>query len=524
MAKKQDIHSKYSGCSQEELLEVIAKLSAENSRLLAYSFGSRRERYVPDPEGMPLLFNEAEELAGSTSEVVEIESDEETDSTKREKKPRGKRKPLPLELPRVQRIVDLPDEEKRCPVHDVDKVKIGEEHREKLELQPAKAFVADYVIYRYKCPCCDDLIVTHGAIPSDPIPKSFASPSLLAYVASQKYADGLPLARQEAIFSRYGIELNRTTLARWMIKLGELVSPLISLLHDDLLVSEVVHADETHVQVLKEPNKRPESQSYMWCLARSGSSPIVFFRYYDNRSKRAAADLLSGFKGVLVADAYKVYDSLQATSDFTLSGCFAHARRRFVEAEKFGKNLSLSERALAPQALVLIKKLYALEKKFKSLDPEQKLEQRKAFSVPILQRLHEWMLAKKDDVLPRSLIGKAIHYALSQWEKLTVFCRDGRVPIDNNFLESHIKPFAVGRNAWMFSAVQAGANASANLYTLVESAKANGIEPYGYLELIIKELSSSTTLEQLEKLLPHFAAKHYSLRPHLPSKKDVLGR
>lgn len=331
------------------------------------------------------------------------------------------------------------------------------------------------------------------------------------------------MARQEAIFNRYGIELNRTTLARWIIKLGDLVSPLISLLHEDLLASEVVHADETYVQVLKVPNKRPESQSYMWCLARSGDSPIVLFRYYDNRSKRAAADLLSGFKGVLVADAYKVYDSLQGVSDFTLSGCFAHARRRFVEAEKFGKNLSLSERALAPQALVLIKKLYALERKFKNLDPLQKLERRKALSIPILQRLHEWLLAKKDDVLPRSLVGKAIHYSLSQWDKLTVFSRDGRVPIDNNFLEAHIKPFAIGRNAWMFSAVQAGANASANLYTLVESAKANGIEPFGYLELIIKELSSSTTLEQLEKLLPHVAAKHYSLRSHLPSKKEVLG-
>lgn len=522
MAKTQNIREKYSGRSQEELLEVIAQMSTEISRLTAYMYGSRKERYVA-PDGSPPLFDEAEELveSGVDFEDEDLFPEEEVRETK-EKKPRGKRKPLPPHLPRLTKIVDLPEGEKRCLVHDVDKVKIGEEHREKLELEPAKAYVLDYVIYRYKCPCCDDLQVSHGAYPSDPIPKGIAGPGLLAYVATQKYADGLPLARQEAIFARHGFELNRVTLARWMIKLGDLVAPLISLLHEDLLLSPVVHVDETHLQVLKEPNKSPESRSYMWCLARSGPSPIVFFRYYDNRSKRAGADLLAGFKGTLVADAYKVYESLETVFDYRLSGCFAHARRKFADAEKFGKTLSPAERGLAPQALRLIKKLYAIEKEIKNLDAEQKLKVRSEKSAKLLQRFHEWMISKKDSVLPKSPIGKAINYALSQWDRLTVFIGDGRVPIDNNFLEAHIKPFAIGRNAWMFSAVQAGANASANLYTLVESAKANGIEPFDYLNLIFKELPSAKTVEQLEILLPHNASRHFSLRKHLPTKKEVL--
>jgi transposase len=511
------ITKKYSGCSEKELLDVIAKLTVQNNRLALFLFGSRKERYAPDPEGMMLLFNEAEEIL-ETAAPEEDGAQTEKPGSDGKKKPRGKRKPLPDYLPRVQKIFDLPETEKSCPVHQVGLVKIGEECSEKLEIEPAKVYVVENITLRYKCPCCEGLKVVSAEKPADPIPKSFATPGLLAYVATQKYVDGLPLARLERIFERAGIELDRTTLARWMIRAANLALPLVALMHDDIINSPVVNADETHTQVLNEPNKTPESRSYMWCLARAGSEPIILYRYYDNRSNSAAADRLRDFGGTLVVDAYKVYGSLQDILNYTIAGCFAHARRRFWEAEKFAKKASPKAKPLASEALAFIKKLYAIEKRIKGWSAEDILKERQKESVPILEKFLSWLEQQKDQLPPKSPTGKAISYALSNWDKLIQFSRDGRVPIDNNYMELHIRPFAVGRKAWLFSATQAGAHASATLYSLVESAKANGIEPFDYLNLIFKELPSAKELHQLEKLLPYKAAQHYQLKPYNPSR------
>ncbi|RZA27441.1 MAG: IS66 family transposase [Proteobacteria bacterium] len=496
---------------------IIAKLTVQNNRLTAYLFGSRAERYTVDPEGMTLLFNEHEAILESP---VKPKPSKPSCTSDRVLKPRGKRKPLPADLPRVKKTVDLAVNQKLCETHGVELVKIGETRTEKLDIEPAKAFVTDYVVSRYKCPCCEDLNVIHANLPDEPISKSVASSGLLAYIATQKYVDGLPLSRQVRIFERASIDLNRTTLARWMIKAANLASPLISLLHEDLIESNVIHADETHVQVLNEPNKSPESKSYMWCLARSGESPIILYKYYDNRSKNAASELLHGFQGTLVADAYKVYDSLQKSMDFKLAGCFAHARRRFWEAEKFAKKASSRTSAsLAASALTYIRQLYAIEESIRELSADEILRVRQKSSLPILDKFFDWLIVQKNQVLPNSPTGKAIGYAISNWSKLIEFSLDGHVPIDNNFMERHIRPFTIGRKAWLFSSTQAGADASATLYSLVESAKANRIEPFDYLKLIFKELPSVENLIDLEKLLPYNAARHFPLRPYIPSKK-----
>ncbi|WP_141733942.1 IS66 family transposase [Oligoflexus tunisiensis] len=519
MNSTETIKSKYSGRSEEELLEIIAGLTIKYNRLATYLFGSRKERFIADPEGMRLLFNEPEEIL-ETAESDLVQEIKQEQTSEPEKKLRGKRRPLPDHLPRVQKIMDLPDNEKSCSIHQVALVKIGDETVEKLEVEPAKAYVVQLITPRYKCPCCEDVKIFSAEKPLDPIPKSFATPGLLAYIATQKYVDGLPLSRQERIFERASIELDRTTMARWMIKAAELAAPLVSLLHDDLIASPVIHADETHLQVLREPNKTPESKSYMWCLARSGPEPIILYRYYDNRSKRAAADLLRDFNGYLVADAYKVYESLQNILNYNISGCFAHARRRFWEAEKFAKRADpKAERPLASDALAFIKRLYGVEERIKDKAADEKLSARQSESVPVLHRFLEWLEVQRNAVPPNSPIGKAVNYALSNWENLAAFARDGRLPIDNNFMEAHIRPFTLGRKAWLFAAVQAGANASANLYSLVESAKANRIDPFDYLNLIFKELPAAKNLAQLEMLLPHRAAHHYPLRPYNPSKK-----
>ncbi len=509
--------------SKEELLKLVSqlhesldKLTVTNNRLNAYLFGSRSERFIGEFQGQSLIFNEAEELIESEEIESQRSSVEDRKSDSSNPKPRGKRKPLPEYLPRVENIVDLPDDKKTCSIHDVELQKFAEERIEKLEVIPAKAFVGVDVVYKYKCPCCETKIVEAQRHP-DPIPKSFASPGLLAYIATQKFVDHLPLARQEKIFDRAGIELNRATMARWMIRCEELARPILGLLHDDLLNSPVIQADETTLQVLKEPNKTPESKSYMWCLARSGERPIIFYRYYDNRSRNAARDILVDYGGTVVADAYKVYESLSSELGFTLAGCWAHARRRFWEAEKFGKKPGEKVGAnSASIALSYIRKLYAIEADVKGKDSALVLAARQGGSTLILEEFHAWLKEKEALILPKSPTGKAIQYTLREWGKLTEFLRDGRVPMDNNYIESHIKAFAVGRKNFLFAAVQAGAHASAGLYTLVESAKANGIEPFDYLNLIFKELPAAKTQEQLESLLPYNALQTYQLRPYSP--------
>jgi transposase len=500
--------------SKDELLQIIEKLTIQNNRLNHYLFGSRSERFVGDFVGQALLFNEPEELVEVEDKAVNDPKDDKTGSPK----PRGKRKPLPPHLPRVENIVDLPDDQKKCKVHDVDLEKIGEERVEKLVIVPAKALVSVDIVLKYKCPCCETNIVEATRAP-DPIPKSFASPGLLAYITIQKYEDHLPLARQEKIFQRVDIDLDRTTMARWMIRCKELSEPLLNLMHDDLINSPIIHADETTIQVLNEPNKTAQSKSYIWCLARNTDEPIVLYRYYDSRGRKAAEDLLLDYGGTVICDGYKVYENLRKTLSFTLAGCWAHVRRRFWEAEKFGKKSRLGdELSSATQGLQFIDSLYSIEKEVKSLGDEQILAARQGRSTLILEEFLDWLEEKSLTILPRSPTGKAIHYALGQWSKLQEFARDARIAIDNNFLESQIKHLAVGRKNWVFASVQAGAHASAGLYSLIATAKANGIDPFDYLSLIFKELPAATTHEKLESLLPYNARQSYQLRSYQPKK------
>ncbi len=510
----QTLLKKYSNKTHDELLDVILKLTFELSCLKKHVYGTRSERYAPDPEGMKLLFTESEE-------VKVFPPLEELQPRPKRTKKRGKRKPLPSNLPRVETVLDLPENQKKCLVHGINFVKIGEDVSSKIKAKPVSFYIEDTITYRYKCPCCEELNVVY-ANKIDPIPKSFASPSLLALITTQKYCDGLPLARQERIFQRSDIDLNRTTMSRWMIKMSDLVSPLISLLHEEALDSPILHADETTMQVLKEPNKPAHSKSYLWAIARSGPEPIILFRYYDSRSNRAGVDLLQGFNGILVSDAYRVYDSLQSSIGFRSAGCWAHARRKFAEVDKFlHKNIRGKTDSIASKALKYISRLHIVENEISKLSSQTKLEIRREKSVPLLAALYSWLITNRELLPPKSPTASAINYTLSNWEKLNVFCQNGDVPMTNNYLESHIRPFARGRDAWLFADSVKGATASANLYTLVECAKANGIEPFDYLEFIFKELPYAMSFEDLEKLLPHKLVRPIPLRPYNPSGKKL---
>jgi len=514
METADEIHEKYKNYSTDQFIQEIIGFQNRVVTLEHFLFGSRKERLTEDPVGMKNMFDEFETLVDD-DESSEGEENSTSDEIP-EKKKRGKRSKLPANLPRRRVDIDLAEADKFCKKHGIALERIGATSVEKLEIIPAKVEILEEVTHQYKCPCCDKedekSTIVRPIKDPDPIPKSFATAGLLAYLATAKFEDALPLYRQEKIFARYGIELDRTTMARWMIKMGKLCQPLINLMMDDLLDSKALHADETTVQVLKEPNRRPEQKSYMWCLARSYAAPIILFRYFDNRSKNSARQLLDGFEGFLTADGYNVYGSLAKDQEFTLSGCLAHARRKFWLAEKEAKRASKGKNPiLAARALKFIKELYAIEESIRERPPDEKIIVRQKQSKPIMDAFYNWLIETQEKVLPKSLTGKAVSYALRQWENLGVFCESGIVPIDNNYLESHIRPFVIGRGNWMFSATQDGANASATLYSLVETAKANGISAFSYLTIIFKELAKDNSLDELTKLLPYNVAAHYQV-------------
>ncbi|WP_185235349.1 IS66 family transposase [Teredinibacter franksiae] len=468
----------------------IAVLNEQLKHLLSKRFGSSSEKISADQLG---LFNEAEAC------VVEVEA-AESDSTTVKSYTR-KRKPrvtIPDNLPREDIIHDITETEKVCP-HDGSTLNIiGSEDHEQLEIIPAKIKVVRHKRLKYACPCCDNHIVTAGK-PKQPIEKSIASPSLLAYIAVQKYADALPLYRQSEIFKRIGIELDRTNMANWMVKCGELTQPLINLLIDYLHKPPYIHMDETTLQVLEEPGKTAQSKSYMWVMTSTGPQSVYVFHYADNRGQRVPIELLSAENTSIMVDGYEWYQKACDEYGITRLGCWAHARRKFKEAQNLQKK---GKTGKADQALAYIHKLYAIEKKIKDEPPDKRYQVRQEQAKPILDKIKEWLDKSLQSVAPKTKLGIALVYLNNQWDRLIAYLEDGCYPIDNNAAERAIRPFAIGRKNWMFSKSQAGAKASANLYSLIETAKANDLNTYDYLQHIFEELPNAQNVEQIEGLLP----------------------
>jgi transposase len=499
--------------TNKELVDLVISLRSDIFLLKQYAYARKSERSKQDPIGMDLLFNEIESTDDVSLEADETVSKEVKGHTREYK--RGKRKPLPEDLKRIRKEFDLSTQEKICQTHNTALIKIGEDISEKLDIVPASIHVIQEVTFKYKCPCCSKENEKENIIsskkPESILPKSNASAGLLAHIAVSKFEDSLPLYRQERIFKRCNIDISRSTMSRWMIKVADQCQPLINLMHEDLLSSSVLHCDETHVQVLNEKGRKPEQKSYMWTLARNGPEPVCLFKYEPSRSGKAARKILDGFKGTLVTDAYVVYDSLAMILAFKLACCLAHIRRKFFLAEKQEKQSGAKKGCKASVAMAYIRQIYAIEKSIAGATPEKRLEIRQSQSKKVYLEMESWLLREKDLVLPGSLTGKAISYALNQWEKMGVFLRDPFVPVDNNFIEAQIRNFAIGRKNWMFSATENGAHSSAILYSLIVSAKLNGIQPFDYLHLIFKELPLATCLEDFEKLLPYIVKKHFSI-------------
>jgi transposase len=456
-------------------------------------FGSSSEKLSPTQTG---LFDEADD----TEATVEADSNNPAGSIDIPAHSRSKRRvSIPADIPRIDIVHDLPSDQKVCP-HDGTALKrIGSETHEQLDIIPATVQVLNHIRYKYACPCCEQYLIT-ATKPAQAIEKSIASAGLLAYIATQKYVDGLPLYRQVEIFKRIGIEMDRGTLASWMVKCGQLVQPVINLIHENILAQPFFHMDETQVQVLNEPNKTAQSNSYMWVLrSTQPTASAVLFRYEPSRSGAAATDLLDGFTGALMVDGYEGYNAACMKNSITRLGCWAHARRKFIEAQKTQLK---GKTGKADQALAYIQQLYRVEQSINDKTTDEKYQVRQQQSQAILDTLKHWLDKSLPQVPPKTALGKALYYLNTQWPRLINYIQSGDYPIDNNAAENAIRPFVIGRKNWLFSASQQGATSSANLYSLIETAKANGVEPYAYLKRIFAELPTVTTLEQIEILLP----------------------
>ncbi len=472
-------------------------------------FGKKSEKLTPEDKSQMLLFNEAED--GQILDEIEVDESDNTPTTKVKSYIRKKsgRKPLPGDLPREEVIHDLSDEEKKCECCGKERPSIGSDDTEELEFIPSKIVVTKHIRKKYGACTCDASFekekpeVITAAMPPRMIPGSIASPGLLAEVLTSKFVDSLPFYRQEKIFKRIDVEISRQTMCNWAISIADKCKPLIELMIEEIRSGPLIQMDETTVQVLKEPDKKPESKSYMWVAVgrNTENRSLIFYQYHPTRSKDIPSEFLKDYTGYLQTDGYAGYNQAGSNENIIHVGCFAHARRYFFDASKMNKKSKV-----AFKGLDFIQKLYKIEDDLRAreLEADDFLEKRKKAVLPLLDDFHNWLVSQKDNVVPKSKTGQAVSYTLSEWDKLIRYIDHHLLTPDNNAVENAIRPFVIGRKNWLFSNAQSGAHASAVIYSLVESAKANKLEPYKYLRFLFTFLPGVDNREEVKNLLPSY--------------------
>jgi transposase len=493
----------------QQLRVTMVERDLLKERLDAYlrRFFAAKSEARANPAQRDLFLNEAEALAPNGAPVAEEAIPEAVEVAGHHRKKRG-RKPLDPHLPREIVRHELPEAERICAHDGAVLVEIGTEISEQLDIVPQQVRVIQHHRVKYACPCCDESIRVTPA-PARVIPKGLLTEAALAWVVTAKYQDSLPLYRQAALLSRFGGDLSRNTLAASVVRAGHAVQPIINLLRDHLLEADLILGDETVIQVLKESGRSAQTKSYLWAQMTRSGPPIRLFSYTPGRGEHHARPLYEGIKAgaVLMSDGYAVYNAISATSGAIHLGCWAHARRYFVEAEAALPKAARGPQQPATQFIAAIGELYAIESRAKELSPKLRGQLRQEKSRSVLASIEALLLQHLHGVTPNSLLGKALHYLSSQWPKLTRFVDNGTWPIDNNLCENAIRPFVVGRRNWLFADTVAGAHASANLYSLIETGKANGIDPYTYLVDLFRKLPLAQNAKDFEALLPwNFAA------------------
>lgn len=451
------------------------------------------------------LFDEAE----VESDVNAVEPTLEEIDTYRRKKYKGQRKDKLKDLPHDKVLIKTFEEDTICEACGTQMKRIGEEFvRTEVEFIPAKLRVIDYYREVYECRTCrknGDPYIEKSPMPDPVIPHSFASASSVAYVMHQKFTNGMPLYRQEAEWKNSGLNLSRATMSNWiLIASNQWLKPLVDRMHEMMVKEKYLHADETRVQVLREKNRSAQTKSYMWVYstAKECTTPMRIYEYHPTRNGDNAKQFLKAFSGFLISDAYQAYNKVD---NITRCYCWSHLRRCYTDS--LPKNHESMEYTLPATAINYCANIFAIEKTIAGKSAEERLKVRQERIKPIVDDFFAWAndIADRKICLPKSKLGKAITYTLNQKEGLTEFLNDGNIPCTNNLAENTIRPFTVGRRAWLFSGSPDGAKASAYVYSIVETAKANNINPFRYLSYVLKNMPGLTYDENpefLDDLLP----------------------
>ena len=478
-------------------LETLVKFYEEQIRLAKHrQFGSSSEK-TESTEQMG-LFDEVENAADpKASEEVKIE-----EITYKRKKRVGKRADDLSTLPVETIIYELPEEERICPECSGTLHNMSTEERCEIEVIPAQFIAKRYVQTLYSCRNCektnDHTPIIKAEMPEPVIKGSLASPSAVAHIMVEKYVKAVPLYRQEQSLLRDGISLSRQTMANWVIRSTEdWLEPIYSRLKETLLEEDVLHADETVVQVLHEPGKKANTNSYEWLYRTSGDAkhPIVLYEYQPTRSSSHPKKFLNGWGGYLHTDGYQGYNSLP---DVIVVGCFAHVRRKFDDALK-SLSAEVRHSSEAAKGQDYCNRLFQLEREYAELLPEERRQKRFETSLPIAEAFLAW--AKTFSDTPKSGLKTATEYLVNQWAYLKNFFLDGRLELSNNSAERSIKPFVIGRKNWLFSNTQKGARASSVIYSIIQTAIENNIHPFSYLKLLFETLPNSST-GQIDDFMP----------------------
>nr|WP_081375926.1 IS66 family transposase [Serratia fonticola] len=485
-AEKEKLRQQNTGLQQRiELLEEMLKLARQQR------FGKKGETLA----GMQRSLFEEDmdaDIAAAEAQLDTLLPPEETSPGKS-----PARKPLPAHLPRKE-IVIVPASTESCPDPECPGMlhHIRDEVSEKLEYIPARIVVNRYVRPQYGCNCCQ--CVVSGDMPAHIIPKSVAEPSLIAQLVISKHCDHMPLYRQQSVLARSDISLPVSTMADTVGRAGTVLTPLAETLHRMLLTRDVVHADETPLQLLDTRKGGKSRAGYLWCYVsgeRSGP-PVVCFDCQPGRSSQYPAGYLKDWAGSLVVDGYPAYETLaNQHNGIILSGCWAHARRNFAELYKAGKD------PRAATAIRQIASLYRLEKKIRHRPVEKVRQWRQRYARPALEKLWHWLEQQKNACPENSALGKAITYALKRRVALIRFLDDGGLPLDNNVCERAIKPVVMGRKSWLFAGSVAAGERAAKIMSLLETAKMNGLEPHAWLTDVLRRLPGWPE-GRLEELLP----------------------
>lgn len=496
-------------CERTTLLEEEVRWL--KAQMFGRSAEHRAAQLSPDQH---LLFNEAEVLAAI--EAADAAHAARTTPVAAHERPHtGGRKAIPKHFPRQEIIHELAEDEQVCP-HDGTRLeRFGEEVSERYGYQRPKIWVERHVRGQYGCPSCREGVKI-APLPPHILPKSMASPSLLAHLIANKFVDGIPLYRTCGQLERLGLELSPGTVGSWVNTVGDKMTPLVALMHEELLAAPFIHMDETYLQVLKS-SKAPTTTHFM--VVRAAGPPgrrIVLFNYEASRTVEALKNLLVGpngpYQGKLLTDGLELYDSVTAALGIMHFGCLVHGRRYFDKAAKVSE--LPSGRSLARTAMVdHLQPVFRIERRISALREQcekdgmppplaEILKIRQTESAPRMAAFKRWVDELLPGVPPKSALGKALSYTTNQWTKISRFLDHPEMPAENNYAENQVRPFAVGRRSWLFCHSAVGAMASANLFTLVMSCRANDIEPYAYLCYLLEEFPKTTTAEQLEALLP----------------------